>query len=141
MVRPMAEEDRAGFSSKTNTIKLIMELEIKHLSPYLPYDLQCIGYGRKLRLNGQMLGAVDRLIVKPILRPLSDLTKSELIQLRFDEGNDTLLWAANNIEAYDCFIQFYETDLTYSVLEWAYKKHLDVFGLIDAGLAIDINTI
>ena len=78
---------------------------------------------------------------KPILRPLSDLTKSELIELRFDEGNDTLLWAANNIEAYDCFIQFYETDLTYSVLEWAYKKHLDVFGLIDAGLAIDINTI
>ena len=123
----MAEEDRAGFSSKTNTIKLIMELEIKHLSPYLPYDLQCIGYGRKLRLNGQMLGAVDRLIVKPILRPLSDLTEEYSNACNYSHKD--FKWEIINKNI--------------SVLVWdsLLKNHFDVFGLIDAGLAIDINTI
>mgnify|MGYP003635406600 CR=1 FL=1 len=135
-----------------------MKLELKHLAPYLPYKLNCMAQGedkQSFEFQGVSdvtwidLHEIGRTVcdqydiedVFPILRPLSDLTKSELIELRFDEGNDTLLWAANNIEAYDCFIQFYETDLTYSVLEWAYKKHLDVFGLIEKGLAIDINTI
>ena len=121
-----------------------MKLELKHLAPYLPYGLKFIdipeGWNQQRELNTH---TIDWLLTdgKPILRPLSDLTKSELIELRFDEGNDTLLWSANNVESYKDFIQFYETDLTYSVLVWAYKKHLDVFGLIEKGLAIDINTI
>ena len=131
-----------------------MNLELKHLAPYLPYRLKYSVFNKKGKLDLLEIGtnniyniitAVNKGVYggeyKPILRPLSDLTKSELIELRFDEGNDTLLWSANNVESYKDFIQFYETDLTYSVLVWAYKKHLDIFGLIEKGLAIDINTI
>ena len=131
-----------------------MKIEIEHLAPYLPYGLKGIIRLREdsgLPIDDEGVVNITWFEVayldseydefKPILRPLSDLTKSELIELRFDENNDTLLWSANNVESYKDFIQFYETDLTYSVLVWAYKKHLDVFGLIEKGLAIDINTI
>ena len=123
----MAKEDRIRFSSKTNIAKLIMELEIKHLSPYLPYDLQCIGYGRKLRLNGQMLGAVDRLIVKPILRPLSDLTE--------EHANNC------NYSYRDFKWEIINKNVSVNIWNDLLSNHYDVFGLIDAGLSIDINTI
>lgn len=64
-----------------------MKLELKHLAPYLPYKLKYVNYssiycyGMEKPLIGlitanNLMGFVDdRVSSKPILRPLSDLTK------------------------------------------------------------------
>jgi len=129
-----------------------MKLELKHLSPYLPYGLQIstddVGEDWIETVIGLNKEAIETSVgnywdytVKPILRPLSDLTKEiehkgdrfipiiEYSYLRFKEianykgGQNTMK-----------FIQVREQDLLFEL-------KFDVFGLIDAGLAIDINTL
>tara|TARA_R110000851_G_scaffold168032_1_gene313859 strand:- start:127 stop:573 length:447 start_codon:yes stop_codon:yes gene_type:complete len=148
----MAKEDRAGFSSKTNTIKLIMKLELKHLAPYLPYELKIyessyfnngiktLGLGQASRSEVSIIGVLhlqkgrskvnkdyynDR--YKPILKPLSDLTEEYSNSCNYSHKD--FKWEIINKNI--------------SVLVWdsLLKNHFDVFGLIDAGLAIDINTL
>ena len=124
-----------------------MKLEIKHLAGYLPYGLQI--YFESLdredkyawTLNYNEIDFLLRNKNKPILHPLSDLTKeidngltyNDLIRSEFDK---------NGVNGFD-FYYLQETPLAYpfeiiqKLLEW----HFDIYGLIDAGLAIDINTI
>jgi len=127
-----------------------MKLELKHLAPYLPYGLKCqlskhqIKYGEthSLVVNGLSIddsGEVnieflhnDDLMfsntinpVKPILRPLADLTKL---------GSNETWWR-------DKIALGITSHLNYSEIEELLKEHYDVFNLIPAGLAIDINTI
>jgi len=61
-----------------------MRLELKYLAPYLPYGLKCeVGQGGIRRMIAEtimtesFIGIDDVLLYahKPILRPLSDLTK------------------------------------------------------------------
>lgn len=64
--------------------------------------------------------------IKPILRPFSSATDSEILELnkqahQFDTGNP-----ASHIT----------TDWAYQI-DWLIKKRFDVFGLIPAGLALD----
>lgn len=120
-----------------------MKLELKHLAPYMPYKLYCQTLDKKEGhltkkelieisqnkvkvelMKGFPLRVLKFNEIKPILRPLSDLTKEEYINL------------------------FYENPLDYKVDELPYKKftkllelHFDVFHLIPQGLAVDINTI
>lgn len=158
-----------------------MNLEIKHLSPYLPYKLKILnGWGDIKTLtytylddenNGFVVG------VKPILNPLSDLTKEievngeKFIPIeKLLDINSGHKWATsdylitdNSVNEYwtglkdgDTFgynseFQFFyildknyifkkitnQLDLFQKLFEW----HFDIFGLIDAGLAIDINTV
>ena len=92
---------------------------------------------------------------KPILRPLSDLTKEiEHNGERFVPIDE--LWGQTlgeiDSNTYDDY--FFNPDLKTTwickenvlQLEWVvveklFEWHFDVFGLIDAGLAIDINTL
>ena len=137
-----------------------MELEIKHLAPYLPYGLnvvhifrskkeyhklvKCdhsnvdiIGVGSFLqdRNTYQPMINVGLNKIKPILRPLSDLMKTgnnDMSDLPYDftdvqesmlmknELHEQVCWRAVNI---------------------LFRYHYDVFGLIEKGLAIDINTL
>ena len=64
-----------------------MKIELKHLAPYLPYEISVKLFGEnglsaKLKLTTDMLNAwnttEDSFNIKPILRPLSDLLKYEL---------------------------------------------------------------
>ena len=124
------------------------KLELKHLAPYLPYSLRIkTKYGwdtmstlNEWEVNGDHEDSYsyedhpdEILEFKPILRPLSDLQDSE---------NDI----REMIEEYAC------SDLTWifvndlgeirqSTFELLIQHHFDVFGLIEKGLAIDINTI
>lgn len=126
-----------------------MELTIKELAPYLPYGLD-------LKINTPF-GTTDRKFeidcgndfnlhlsqcnIKPILRPLSDLTKEievdgeyfipsrEYHYLRFEEIS-SYKGGANVMN----FIQVREQNVLLEL-------HFDIYGLIDAGLAIDINTL
>ena len=129
-----------------------MKLELKHLAPYLPYELKIPNrnplVGTRI-LDSDIensdeivnIGACIRLQYKPILRPLSDLTPELLKELRDSENKDLLLWGVRGFEGDLTSCNKYSYELTYHVLEWLYKNHIDVFGLIDAGLAIDINTL
>lgn len=95
--------------------------------------------------------------IKLILRPLSDLTKEIEINGEkfipidiFDFGDDD----SNNkipdygLKNHDYMIAISEYNLTYDinflpfgVVEFLFKWHFDLFGLIPEKLAIDINTL
>jgi hypothetical protein len=108
------------------------KLELKHLAPYLPYKLKY-----KSLFNGSINNLYDLstdindnywgVKIKPILRPLSDL--------ELDEFKNKIF----NIE----YIIDKETDADLGYYEWCFlfENHFDVFGLIEKGLAININTI
>ncbi len=134
-----------------------MKLELKHLAPYLPYSLKLEdSYGNKYNvawmstknlsvINIKGFGEVEKNKwsyasgkLKPILRPLSDL-KNKIKELRLDsvyiENAST-----NRIEELATMCD--------DVLYWSYsdfqillQSHFDVFGLIEKGLAININTL
>ena len=70
---------------------------------------------------------------KPILRPLSDLTLDVIIEIGIigidiDDVLNAIIW--NDMSC-----------LEYSIHSILVKNHFDVFGLIEKGLAIDINTL
>ena len=120
-----------------------MKLELKHLAPYLPYGLEIENsIGKIIQLTVMDFGYhVDRGF-KPILRPLSDLTKEDValiteysdIENVAYNGNPSNLYFTNTEEK--TFLEDYVDSLNY-----LYSRHFDVFGLIEAGLAIDINTL
>jgi len=133
-----------------------MKLELKHLAGYLPYGLKGISteenlgietvkglnyYGKHNTVNVVTdVDDIDLILFKPILRPLSDLTKEievngekfvpsqEYNYLRFEEIS-TFKGRCNAMK----FIQARE-------LELLYEMHFDIYGLIP-DLAIDINTL
>ena len=163
-----------------------MKLELKHLAPYLPYGLPIEpiykstfmgGYNQRI-LDTSILDNYELEEIKPILRPLSDLTKEIefngekftplciLTKQQFDKDNESVFddenlylieddkycypsngdktsyyWLSYN-ERMQRFDSCDTTDLNQlnllnTLLEW----HFDVFGLIEQGLAIDINTL
>lgn len=148
-----------------------MKLELKHLSAYFPYDLDYWsvddksvntlmkishnGYGNLLLNNEHH---EDR--IKPYLYPLSDLTKeiehnNELfipakhlfydwrrnldLKMDFRGGQLCELW----LDYPDSNSRDYVQESTVTLDEWfkLFEWHFDVFGLIEKGLAIDINTL
>jgi hypothetical protein len=151
-----------------------MKLELKHLAPYLPYGLKCKAFCEKqgeltknysskkmTSLYAEKDGSVCIFIsttgynsvrhnVKPVLRPLSDLTKEieidgeKIITIEFLENI-----ACDLLDA----ASFYpiENEYRLSKINWLHESflivqkliewHFDVFGLIEKGLTIDINKI
>jgi hypothetical protein len=146
------------------------KLKFENVSPYLPYGLKCMYKNEvfemtslfrpsKLSINHLFYKKVwpvwaddssefnhDYLHkksccgkghslkdIKPILRPLSDLLNPEFRQIAHDLGADIDYEAA----VYDIQRGWTKQHL-YEIL---LQNHFDVFGLIDAGLAIDYNTL
>lgn len=165
-----------------------MKLELKHISPYLPYDLKGMRLdgGKELYYlalvrpksihpliwNTFGFGDPTAMDMKPILRPLSDLTKEievngekfvpiiELAKLfhicksavtHFSNiRNDGFYGISVNchVENDDGRFAYYQIRNEEFVLSNTYEEvqkllewHFDVFGLIESGLAIDINTL
>ena len=137
-----------------------MKLQLKQLAPYLPYGLKWTSpFGGTDRMTGiitdnvvmdsdgtEINDSIDLNYIKeprckPILKPLSDLFKRKRINdLRELSNNDMLLFGLNGFEGDLTNVESYKNDLNFTVLEYLYKNHFDVFGLIEKGLAIDINT-
>jgi len=136
-----------------------MKLELKHLAPYLPYGLR-VTYIHRIGDKKELVHkqSIDRVFMDygylnlhtepyskqaPIidylleLRPLSDLTKEEyqyIWELETDEESvsqwiDLDTWSQQTCK------------WSYDLWSTLFEKHFDVFGLIDKGLAIDINTL
>lgn len=124
-----------------------MELGIKHFAAYLPYDVKFTDGLIIYELDSENLAGVinDSKYLNNIklhLRPLSDLTKEitingetfvpyDVIEARFPESKYTCVVMDNGI------IEMSFWDEYQKLLEW----HFDIYGLISAGLAIDINTL
>ncbi len=132
-----------------------MKLEPKHLELYLLHELKVYDtYCNGVRvLTGIILNDSEPIKiafkqnrpnssrkiseVKPILKPLSYLTKEEY----------NFIW--NKEVEIECIEDFINLDpesrftCKYSYLFWQYlfENHFDIFNLIEQGLAIDINTI
>jgi hypothetical protein len=125
-----------------------MKLEIKHLAPYLPYNLKFkeINYGGTYLLCGiiedelwfkdnygdNFNSIISDESMKPILRPLSDLTKEiEVNGERFVPN----YWFGRSLHLQSILDEKFH--IVQKLIQW----HFDVFGLIEENLAIDINTL
>jgi len=155
-------------------------LELKHIAPYLPYGLKVdlsyyddeepqivngipdysninIDGGKASTYGARIIQEYSIDKIKPILRPLSDLTEEINIKndvfipveyfeigdddsgTEYDNGNIKTIEKLIDISKYNCFhdIHYLPFSLVQQLLEW----HFDIYGLIDKKLAIDINTL
>lgn len=145
-----------------------MKLEPKYLAPYLPYGLKvkilnykCDYVGIEYSEANGFYSIGDEFFVtynggstgksisdfKPLLRPLSDLKNKVIIH----NGEEVNLWKKYDLVLHEdevCdeyYAEYAETPKAYVPVYWMswwlFEYHFDVFGLIDAGLAINLNTI
>lgn len=178
-----------------------MNLELKHLSAYLPYGVECYLMGHtdenENPISERILGSYDNDIVYVtlncddydeynnadvllILRPLSDLVNeieqngerfvpllkifdslnlfdcgdrisftkwnvddesvSIIDEDKFDREHVFTIYNNNQVVAYSIDNENVIIN-TYSIIQMLLSWHFDIFGLIDAGLAIDINKL
>lgn len=153
------------------------KLTIKELAPYLPYGLNCHCMGLVVdsyadeiihviveivglntdyveihEIGRTVTEQYDYLDVKPILRPLSDLTKEievngeKLVPIhKFKKMS--IDFSCIHFDPFSVYIpngcNYFELDFFdyYNVTQKLFEWHFDVFGLIEKGLAIDINTL
>lgn len=146
-----------------------MKLELKHLTPYLPYG---VGVGcNHYVVDKTDLGIISKYnfltgvvqfsskekdyntgleYIKPILRPLSDLTKEmgfgthksypmQEFYIMYGAGSGSKKQFEKNY--YENIIYTSYLSLSYEAVSKLFEWHFDVFGLIEKGLAIDINTL
>lgn len=142
-----------------------MNLEIKHLAPYLQYNIKVkfsnfdtiynllsIGVKNDFEIiseNKNYFNNVGIEGLKPILIPIKDLDK--LIYEEFSKLDDFKIseYTSEIIELF-CFENTgFEEELElvnlqklpYECIDFMFKNHYDVFGLIEKGLAISIHDI
>ena len=148
-----------------------MKLELKHLAPYLPYN---VGYTHKYLDLNVTYGELDTKniieLINPstnhciILRPLSDLTEDIVIgnvkfipiDILFEKEHPRHLSKRYYSETFYNYASVSHNGTAVNlkvylgkiieqnprwIFEYLLRWHFDVFGLIEKGLAIDINTI
>jgi len=169
------------------------KLELKHLAGYLPYGLKCLSGVSPILKNEfawEILGfeknkdirlgfsvksirhdyknIINIWPIKPILHPLSDLTKEidvngekfvPLVKLAIRYANSTRYndkIAMHNEKCYcysksselefrfdgwDFLLKGQRVQQQFQLFERLYEWHFDIHSLIEKGLAIDINTL
>ena len=115
------------------------KLTIEHLAPYLPYKIK-IKWFRKDDNSFQLsyltisdYPFLTKQLFKPILRPLSDLTK--------EEWKDKLGMRLFELDMQTYILSGEMNGVPFWVGQKLFEWHFDVFGLIKKGLVIDINTL
>ena len=133
-----------------------MKLELKHLAPYLPYELKVTRNLKKIDTLGIFIGLefgknvydVSYVLcndLKPILRPLSEI-ESYFEPLAF---NDSKILEVLDVNYLDDFgnmsiqdIEHYSfTNYPVSVYNLLLEHHFDVFGLIHNNMAISVHDV
>lgn len=145
------------------------QLELKHIVGYLPYDLNFQHKFVKAKHKGETNLRLWQSKLEPLkltdlfyktgktfdfnllLRPLSDLTKEievngeKIFPIKWLKQNYTdhkLKLEGNCIILSDSYSL--EQDILaapFAIIEKLYEWHFDIHGLIEKGLAIDINTL
>ena len=134
------------------------EITLEQWCAYLPYGLKVIHARKKGNIQStseltpsDFTWLINQEYVRPILRPLTDLTKEievdgELLKyidiLEQDEVNDYLqdcnIWTQRLFEEQKLLcIELIPHGIIEKLLSW----HFDIHNLIEQGLAIDINTL
>lgn len=133
------------------------KLELKHITPYLPYELKvdyngkmwytdCVTlYNDIILIDESKVTPASICEVKPILRPLSSMSLEEIDELNslIDDSVMVVVSSGNWV-----YIEGLNSDpwsgsptlSLYSINkinEYLLSKHFDVFRLIDKGLAIE----
>lgn len=137
------------------------KLELKHLAPYLPYGLKLQFIFKKEKIfllstydeykNGEQTILIAQALngyYKPILRPLSDLTKEIEVNGEKFVPIDIIykLWYGNYLGQFSKEIilqkiKLFSTKMPYFIVEKLHEWHFDTNQLIEKGLAIDFNTL
>lgn len=129
------------------------EILIKDLCARLPYGVKVLfenevfsidyisAVYEEIKLDIPDNYTLDISNVKPYLFPLSSMTREQLFDVQEILGK-------NEIEIEDGFLSIIDSDrntISYleilAVLEWFYKNHFDIYGLIPMGLAIDATNL
>lgn len=137
-----------------------MQLEIKHIAPYFPYNLKwklANGFiGNILYLTKESISfyygasttdvySLSKLRHKPLLRPLSSLTKEithngeKFVPIERLDKNIAWFDYMQHLQRLHQYRVYSHVpwDIMEKLLEW----HIDVFNLIDQNLAINLETI
>lgn len=129
-------------------------LTIKHLAGYLPYGLKIKtthGWATMVTLNEWSVNGdceesycyetEDTTDFKPILRPLSDLTKA--IEVNGEKFVPHIkLGGRPNLKDYDIeYLSKHIDNMSFGLIQKLLEWHFDIYGLIENNLAIDINTL
>ena len=129
-----------------------MKLELKHLVSYLPYDLKgiflnsiitlSVNYFSKGTERGYDISAFLSNNIKPILFPLSSLTKEITVNGETFVPYDKIKEIYPNTPQFTDYIkgwmQYYgvmDSKCEYVCILKLFEWKIDVFGLIEAGLA------
>jgi len=113
-----------------------MELELKHLAPYLPYNLI---------VKSEFYSPIKSIELTPFELSLMCNTLHKEVECNGEKLDFTLFDAETRI-----IINYQDyrkekinpySDFKYWEMQVLLKWHFDVFGLIEKGLAIDINTL
>ena len=125
-----------------------MKLEIKHIAPYLPYGLPLYMTAYTDEVSGrvelelaiqtveQVLACVNRGVENkhyfPILKPLTGLKSEDISSCYYSEILHNWRDIEQDLSNGTAYLKAYN---------YLVSNHYDVFGLIDNGLAIDINEV
>ena len=137
------------------------ELTLEHLSGYLPYGLKAEMLDYKSDYVGRQYDVIigvhqwskngDWCLlteggskpsfnhIKPILRPLSDLTKEIEVGGNLIKPIDELSGALSALKNYELMIK--HKLIMCNDMQILLKYHFDIHNLIEQGQAIDINTL
>ena len=145
----MTNTDKNDFNATIgNTV-----LSAVHLAPYLPYELRfsdgtilySIDIDNELMLLDTKKGGISNHRIEwgnilPVLRPISSLTIENMKEF---SGSD---FKRYSIEYLETILETYKKEistnsLSYRLMQKLFENHFDVFGLIEKGLAVDINTL
>jgi hypothetical protein len=117
-----------------------MKRELKHLAPYLPYGVHLMNkYGNWHNTTlHKSISIYKMLEMKPILRPLSDfeLVIAKDLMQKFNCSLDIIQEVWKLIQG-DINLE----DISLKTYLMMCENHIDFNRLIEAGLAIDINTL
>ena len=124
-----------------------MKLELKYLSPYLPYQVEFVHKGGMAKLTTKTINEIENNLyedVKLVLLPISWL--SRLVEEEFEKYTGQRYGTANK-EIIDLFCEENGIDdlienlelssLPYECIEFMFTNGYDYFGLIEKGKAIN----
>lgn len=124
-----------------------MEIELKYLAPYFPYGLKVMYASRLGNIKKEAILTVDdytRLksykYFKPMLRRKTHLhaLQNEIL-IRWGGGLSEKAKAQWLKEITDNMLYSAFTSLRYDFVEFMLENHIDVFGLIEVGLAKELS--
>ena len=140
-----------------------MELEVKHLAPYLPYGLKLQYVEREKVISTGIMQSISQnnsethptrvsinyqgeehiWMYRPLLKPLSQFEYDHIIQVREHLGLGQ--WCDHYDQYFEAWFDDAESvqklvlQCPYEIMQFFLECHFDVFGLINAGLATELS--